>query len=109
MVMDRLIYCLSILVLAASVLLVTLFLLKVVLARERVKVDLQKRQFRPVNVRWRPVQTLIFWKKSCLGATFDLVYVDQLTAFHKARCLIFYPTSQIEWLADEVISIEPRA
>ncbi len=108
MVMDRFIYCLCMGVVVASVLLITLFLLKVVLARERVKVDLQKKQLRPLNVRWRPLQVLIFWKKSCLGATFDVVYVDQTGSLHKARCLIFHPTSRIDWLADEVISTEPR-
>jgi hypothetical protein len=107
--MDRLMYCLGIGVVFASGLLITLFLLKVVLARERVKVDLQKQQRRPLNVCWRPLQTLVFWKKSCLGATFDVVYVDQTGAYHQARCLIFYSTAAIDWLADEVISTEPRA
>jgi hypothetical protein len=107
--MDRLMNCLCLGVVLASVLLITLLLLKVVLARERVKVDLQKRQFHPIIVRWRPLQTFIFWKKSCRGSTFDVVYVDQTGSFHQARCLIFYSTSKIEWLADELIPTEPCA
>ena len=86
-----------------------LLAMNVILARERVKTELQKRKFNLIYLRWRLLDTLIFWSKSCLGANFDVVYSDASGKQHRAICLVFGHTGKVEWRKDEIVSTEPRA
>ncbi len=73
--------------------------LAVVLCREWVKRDLQRRTCAAVRIRWRPFA----WRTNWLACSFRVVYSDFRGQIHRAICWTYWHRPSVTWDTDEII------
>ena len=81
----------------------TLWALSVILAREKVKTDLNHRVCQPVSIRWRPFYS------TRLSCVFAVIYVDFSGQTHRADCSSPYLMGEIRWKNDRILGTTPQA